>query len=198
MSKVNTLWAIAIGLVVVGAALEWRFHNSAAQDVPIPTINSWNAPVPATKSTQGSNDHRTQRETVEAISSAPANADSKPVQIADAEQPVFDRDFAAAAAKPYVEAYQRAHPPLNDLSFAWNQARVVFVPAPDGSNVKGYLGVFFPRSGSSGVGFTCFNVEDDAQDHLTPMSWGYAPDLSRAIENIRHGAVERNGCFTFE
>src|SRR6266403_2230579 len=191
MSKVNTLWAIAIALLVVGAALERRFHNGAAQDVPIPATKSLNASVPSTKSVQGSNDNPMVEETVQASSSAPA-AESKPVQIADAEQPVFDRDFAAAAAKPYVEAYQREHPPLKDWSFAWNQARVEFVSAPDGSSAKGYLGVFFPRNESSGVGFTCFKVAEDA-DHLDPLIWGYAPDLPDAIENFRRYAA-KSGC----
>jgi hypothetical protein len=188
MSKVNTLWAIAIALLVVGAALEWRFHNGAAQDVPIPATNSLNASVPSTKSVQGSDDNPMVRETVQANNSVPAD-ESEPVQIADAEQPVFDRNFAAAAAKPYVEAYQREHPPLKDWSFAWNQARVMFVSAPDGSSAKGYLGVFFPRNESSGVGFTCFKVAEDA-DHLDPLIWGYAPDLADAIENFRRYAAK--------
>jgi len=188
MSKVNTLWAIAIALLVVGALLEWRFHSGAAQDVPLPATKSLNASVPSTKSVQGSNDSPMVRETVQASSSAPA-AESKPVHIANAEQPVFDREFAAAAAKPYVEAYQREHPPLKDWSFAWNQARVVFVSAPDGSSAKGYLGVFFPRNESSGVGFTCFKVAEDA-DHLDPLIWGYAPDLTDAIENFRRYAAK--------
>jgi hypothetical protein len=191
MSKVNTFWAIAIALLVLGATLEWRFHNGTGQDVLIPATKSLTASVPSTKSVQGSNDNPMVRETVQASSSAPA-IESKPVQTVDAEQPVFDRDFAAAAAKPYVEAYQREHPLLKDFIFAWNQARVVFVSAPDGSSAKGYLGVFFPRNDSSGAGFTCFTVADDA-DHLDPLAWGYAPDFTDAVGNFRRYAA-KSGC----
>lgn len=179
---------MAIALLVVGAALEWPFRNGAPEIVHIPATESSNTSVPSSKFVQGSDDNPMMSGTAQASRSVPA-AESKPMQLADPEQPVFDRDFAAAAAKPYVEAYQREHPPLKDWSFAWNQARVVFVSAPDGSAAKGYLGVFFPRNESSGVGFTCFRVAEDT-DHLDPLIWGYAPDLTHAIENFRRYAAK--------
>jgi hypothetical protein len=109
----------------------------------------------------------------------------------DAGAAALDRDFAAAAAKPYVETYQRQHPTLKVGNFAWDQSQVVFVPALDDPESTGYLGVFFPASGSTGAGITCFAVKD--ADHLEPRSWGYAPDLTVAIQNFRNSAA-KGGC----
>jgi hypothetical protein len=190
MNKANTLWAIAIALLAVGASLELRFHMGPVLDAPSATAKPLKSVAP-TELIQGP------RGTVEAHRPAPTNTDTKPLtaaHISNAEQPALDRDFAAAAAKPYVEAYQRQHPMPNAGTYAWNQFQVVFIAAPDSSNSKGYLGVFFPRSESSGAGFTCFKVQDDAQDHLEPLVWGYAPNLAHAIENFRRGAVEGKGC----
>jgi hypothetical protein len=114
--------------------------------------------------------------------------------IANAGEPTFDRDFAAAAARPYVEMYQREHPTIKVGSFGWTAFQAIYAPAQDGSNAKGYIVVFFPASEGPAVGFTCFKVKDDASDHLEPVSWGYASDLARGIERFRRGAAERNGC----
>jgi hypothetical protein len=114
--------------------------------------------------------------------------------IADAEEPVIDRDFAAAAARPYVEMYQREHPGIEVGRFDWTQFKVIYAPAQDGSNAKGYLVVFFPASQSAAVGFTCFKVKDEAADHLEPVSWGWAADLAHGIEKFRRGVAENNSC----
>jgi hypothetical protein len=159
MSKSNTLWMIAIALLAIGAALELRLHNSPGGIASTPAEKSMKALAASTEFVQPSEGKSLVGETVRPSGSAPAT------QIADAEQPAFDRDFAAAAAKPYVEAYIRQHPALRARTLAWDQFQVVYVSAPDSSTGKGYLGVFFPASESSGAGFTCFQVEQDA-DHL--------------------------------
>jgi hypothetical protein len=197
MSKANRLWAIAIALLAVGATLEYRFHRGPAQNAPSLTGKSLNISAAATEAAHGSN-AKSPVGNVEANRPASTNFDKNPLtaeQVAGAEPPVFDRDFAAVAARPYVEAYQRQHPIPNSGVFVWNQFQAVFVRAPDKSNAKGYVVVFFPKSEGLGAGFTCFQVEDDAQDHLVPLAWGYAPNLTHAIENLRRGAVEDNVCF---
>jgi hypothetical protein len=188
VSKANTVWVIAIALLAVGAALELRLHNSPDGVASTPAAKSLKVPATSTEFVQPSKGKSLVGETVEPSGPAPAK------QIADADQPAFDRDFAAAAAKPYVETYQRQHPALNARTFVWDQSRLVFVSEPDSSIAKGYLGVFFPASKGSGTGFTCFKVEQDA-DHLEPLMWGYAGDFTRAIESFRRGAAESKGCF---
>ena len=183
--------ATTIGIIV---AMLLHLHKSPARVASNPAANSLNVPVASTGYVPPYESKSAVAEAVEP-SNPPSSIDTKPLAAthpADAEQPAFDREFAAAAAKPYVESYLREHPPLQHWSFAWNQARVVFVSAPDGSSAKGYLGVFFPRNESSGVGFTCFEVAEDA-DHLDPLIWGYAPALTDAIENFRRNAA-KSGC----
>jgi hypothetical protein len=187
MSKANTLWIIAIGLLAVVAALELRLHRSPGGVVSTPAAKSTKVPAASNEFVRPPEAKSLVGETVEP--SGPAAE----TQITAVEQPTFDRDFVGAAAKPYVEAYQRQHPVLKARTFAWDQFQVVFVSAPDSSIEKGYLGVFFPTSEGSGAGFTCFQVEQDA-DHLVPVIWGYAGNVTHAIEDFRRGAAERRGC----
>jgi hypothetical protein len=113
----------------------------------------------------------------------------------DLELAGIDRDFAAAAARPYVEMYQREHPGIEVGRFDWTQFKVIYAPARDGSNAQGYIVVFFPASRSEVAGFACFQVKDEVADHLAPISWGYATDLAHGIENFRGAALEDNrGC----
>ena len=113
--------------------------------------------------------------------------------ISDAAGPDIDRNFAAAAARPYVEMYQREHPAIEVGRFDWTQFQVIYAAAPNDPNANGYLGVFFPASKGAGAGFACFQVKQDA-DHLGPVSWGYALSLTDAIERFRGSAAQSNGC----
>jgi hypothetical protein len=111
----------------------------------------------------------------------------------EAAGPDIDRNFAAAAARPYVEMYQREHPGIEIGRFDWTQFKVILAAAPNDPNAKGYLVVFFPTSRGAGAGFACFQVKQDV-DHLGPVSWGYAPTLADAIDRFRGSAAQSNGC----
>jgi hypothetical protein len=195
MRKANTFWAIAIALLAVGAALELRFHRSRAGDASTSTAESLNVPVASTGFVQSPNGKSTVGEPVEASSPA-TNTDRKPVtaaQISDAEQVVLDRDFAAAAAKPYVEAYQRQHPWLGSRTLAWDHYQAISISAPNGSSATGYLGVFFPTSDGANTGFACFMMDGNA-DHLVPLSWGFGSKVADLVANFRRNPAAGNGC----
>jgi hypothetical protein len=195
MSKGNKFLVIAIALIGVGALLELRFHKSpagAALDSAAKSVTV--APASPAQSPHG---HSPVGETVEPNTSTSKNIDreSPPaaIQNFDLEEHPFDRDFAAAAAKPYVEMYQREHPTLKVGTFDWTEFQAIYASAENGSNAKGYIVVFFTASRSPGAGFTCFKVKDEASDHLEPVTWGFAANLAQGIENFRR-AAKSNGC----
>lgn len=194
MSKASRLWAISVALLAIGATLGLRLHKSSAKSAP--AVTSLGVPSVSTEFVVPSKQKPVVTDNVVQSGSPPASISSEPLppaQRSDGEQLVFDRDFVIAAAKPYVEAYQRKHSALHAHTFAWGHARVVFVPAPEGSVDRGYLGVFFPGDESFGVGFACFKVKENA-DHLEPLVWGYDPNSADAEKNFREGPVGSDSC----
>ena len=189
MSKSNQTWFISIALfVAVSVILIFRPNHTAVRSALQPTKLSRASEaenlqkIDKSQSTEGIPLANTMASA--AVPDTPLTA-KRPIVV---ERPVLDPEFVAAAARPYVEAWERKHRTTDKLD--WSQSKVVFFPAPATSIEKGYIGVFFPNDARPGFGFACFNVNDDAQDHLKPMAWGYVPELNRALKHFRRGATE--------
>lgn len=181
VSKQNTLWLLAIiALLSFCAGLEYQLHRRPVGIASAPTVKPPKIPPVSTAFVEPVKDKSMSGETGEPIGLEPV------APVADLEQPTVDRDFAAAAAKRYVEAYQRQHPALKGRVFAWDQSQVIFKAASGSSTAEGYLAVFFPSEGPGG-GYTCFNMRDT--DHLEPDNWGYVGNLNRAVENFRKSKI---------
>jgi hypothetical protein len=175
MSKANPLWIVFIVLLAVGAALGLRFYKSRtpnSQTLAAKVADLPAAPPGLVGSLNGKS--LVKEGAVPPSNSAISNTESN--SKGGTESPVLDREFAAAAARPHVEVYYRQHPGLKRVAFDWNQFKAVYFAASESSNAKGYLGVFFPKSGGSGAAFTCFNVEDDAQALIKGFSFIMRPN----------------------
>jgi hypothetical protein len=197
MTKANTFLVLALALLAVGGALELRLHKSPTGVASTPAAKSLNVAVPSTRLVEPVNGKSMVRKSIEASIPSPTNADAKApaaTQIVDEEKPIIDRDFAAAAARPYVEAYQQQHPTLIARISAWDQYQAISISVPNGSNATGYLGVFFPTSDGANTGFACFWMDGNA-DHLKPISWGFGAKIADVIANFRRTPAEGNGCY---
>jgi hypothetical protein len=185
--------AVTIGIVAV---MFLHIHNSPDRVASTPAAKSLKVPVASADVVSSSQSKSPIGEAVKPSNSAPSSIDTTPptaTQTADAAQPAFDREFAAAAAKPYVEAYQRQHPWLSSRTIAWDQYQAISISAPKGSSATGYLGVFFPTSDGANTGFACFTMDGDA-DHLKPDSWGFGAKVADLIANFRRTPAAGNGC----
>jgi hypothetical protein len=188
MSRVNLFWiGIVALLIIIGMAAGLLSHRGAPRQLQTPAVLVSSTRIAPTSAVEAS---KSLVKELQVPATIPADAE----KAALAESPVLDRDFAAAAARPYVEAYFRQHPWLKIPRLDWNSFQAVYFASPGNASTKGYLGVFFSRNGVSAAAFTCFNVEDDAQDHLQPVIWGQVPDVTVAIEKLRHNTEEGNGC----
>lgn len=189
MSKSNPILFISIALlIVVSVIMVVRLNHTAVRSTLQPTRFSHESEAEILQNTNKS--HPTEGIPL-AKTTASAAVPNKPPTAErpiDIERPVSDPEFAAAAARPYVEAWERTHGTNDKLD--WNQFKAVFFQAPASSVEKGYLAVFFPNNARNGFGFTCFNVGDDAQDHLKPMAWGHVPDLNLALRKLRRDATK--------
>jgi hypothetical protein len=182
--------AIAIGIVTV---MYLQIHEGPSRVASTPATQSLKVPAASTDLSQIKSPVG---ETVKPSNSATPNIDTTPLtaaQTADAEQPAFDREFAVAAAKPYVEAYQRQHPWLVSRTFAWGRYQATSISAPNGSSATGYLGVFFPTSDGANAVFACFTM-DGSPDHLEPVSWGFGAKVADLIANFRRNPEAGDGC----
>jgi hypothetical protein len=186
--------AITIGIITV---MFLQIHKGPARVASTPAAKSLKVPVASTGFVSPSKGKPPVGEAVEPSNPAPSSIDTTPrtaTKTADAAQPAFDREFAAAAAKPYVEAYQRQHPWLTSRTLAWDQYQAISISAPNGSSATGYLGVFFPTIDGANTGFACFTMDGDA-DHLEPVSWGFGAKVADLIANFRRTPAAGDGCF---
>ena len=185
--------AMTIGIIAV---MFVQIHRSPARVPSTPPAGSLKVPVASAGFASPTKSKSPFGDAVGPNNPERSSMDTAPrttTQTADATQAAFDREFAAAAAKPYVEAYQRQHPWLTSRTFAWDQYQAISISATNGSGATGYLGVFFPTSDGANTGFACFTMEGNA-DHLEPASWGFGPKVADAIANLRRASAAGNGC----
>jgi hypothetical protein len=183
-----TIGVVAVMFLHIHNGRERIASTSAAKPSKVPVASADLVSPPQNNSPVG--------EAVKPSNSAHSSIDTTALtaaQTADAEQPAFDREFAVAAAKPYVEAYQRQHPWLVSRTFAWGRYQATSISAPNGSSATGYLGVFFPTSDGANAGFACFTIDGSA-DHLEPVSWGFGAKVADLVANFRRNPEAGDGC----
>jgi hypothetical protein len=121
------LAGIALLMVAIGVWVALPKHGSSSGSVASRTVTEipvHASEVPGSFAAIRSVD-RPSRSASTSVSRQAPSAKS----IADAEEPVIDRDFAAAAARPYVEMYQREHPGFEIGRFDWTQFKVIYAKA---------------------------------------------------------------------
>jgi hypothetical protein len=97
--------AITIGIITV---MFLQTHKGPARVASTPAAKSLKAPVASTGLVSSYKGRSLVGEAAEPSNPVSSSIDTTPrtaTQTADAAQPAFDREFAAAAAKPYVEEH---------------------------------------------------------------------------------------------